>query len=262
MSLAQSTLLAVAAFLASGCHMRSRAGYFDDAAFYAARGQYRVRYVPGGEVAQALMGPEWRIQNFQLDRRGRPTRYRGPFDVVQIDENRDGFDDVQEWEPAFELQLATHDAEVLVQSRPAPYGMSPDLALLTRTMVEALESGAARSHWGPRGMDVEITFRTLEDGPVELDQQAAHRIVVEAIGTTQSEQTVLGMIDLVVTRPPMTWSRGNGPGAAGDQPMITFFCLLAEPSTYGPRRADFESLLARTDFGAGPERAPGAPMRK
>lgn len=244
MRTAPTAVLVLASVLAlgAGCYRPSAIGYFDETAYYPARGHYRVGF-DGPDGSRVLLRG-WTLTDFAR-RDGVPTTAIGnvsshtqrfnydPDDTgrsrLVIDETRD-------------LRLAHDDgSRILMWTEPLTRAASTfDLG----EMVVALAmASVARSN---------MTVTIAEHAPVSLDGQPAHQVFFEVVDPTPLATGIRRMPIrncLVAVRPDRRWiPNGSTEDPSEGMPMVVLMVLSADADRFDARYAEWEALLGRIDF--------------
>ncbi|MGE0789637.1 MAG: hypothetical protein AB7S26_28450 [Sandaracinaceae bacterium] len=247
-ALALASFLLGAALL-TGCLGERYVGHFDDNAFYASRGHYRIRYENPG----ALLGPDWELTNFERDELGQPIR------AIHVP-NADDAHAISEFAPvrreyAFgservDLRYVNSDgvSEIFTRTLPmSPAWARAELSAAIARAVIALGTPIAGApnllgHQLPPNTEVHMRA----SGAAHVDGHDGRYVVFDLIQVANGTERVR-RVSLVALRPDelvnvhyrvRRWRL----------PMLLVIGHISPPEVHDEQHAEFAGLVSRLDL--------------
>lgn len=217
---------------------------------------YRVQYASGAE----LVGPEWTLENFQLDDAGKPKATKVGPDyryTLEADIDGDGKLEKSEEMDLVDLRLVHKRTagRIWLTSMPLSQTLADtDLSVLAKHLVNAVAGTGLRIERISDALNVRqqtYATRVLQEEPVRVDGAPAHRITFEMASVDQLKldpNSRWQRISAVLMRPGFLWGPADAKDTARLFPVLLIAGYVAQPDQFDAGVSDFDAFVRRIDF--------------
>lgn len=256
-ALSCAAALAVAAAVA-GCG-GAQVVAFDATGFRHPRFDYHVGAVGPG----SLLGPGWQLDNYQLDRSGRPLASKRGQDYRvrrRVDVDGDGVIDSLGEEDAYDLRFLSRTDAGVVWVRTAPLSSQlahTDLRVLMRLYVEGIAgTGLMLTDLGAGRVEVverRYATREVASGPTVVDGREAFEATIEIANVDQlelSRDARWQRARIVLVRTDLLWAPVGSSSRTLRQllPVLMVVGYSNLPEDFASHEREIDALLSRISF--------------
>ncbi len=228
---------------------------YRDHAFVPLARHYRVRYVRGEEPSRRVLPPGWRVLDYRVDGRGRPTTAfdrRSDRVLVAIDSDGDERPDLRGETARFDLHYEHEEdgSELAISTVPVgPRLARRSLEVLAHELVEG-SLGAGFVEWRRDRAHVFAT-RVADERAARVGGAPAYLMTLEVAEVIPGRGPAFGngrMVTMVLVRPgELGWRPGSIARPHEGAGMLVLVTYSARSDRFELHRRDVDALLDRLD---------------